>query len=366
MSSTVYAWRSEQLIPFPHPGTTVLTTKEINWIEDIRVKNPLFGDDVPPHLVRKAVSGFSKNFFYVPQTKDVYVLLKQIGIGGAKTAFLAEHIPGNQQCAITLADNREALKREGDFYKKVRGSTFIIQVYAVITTPSRIVFAMPYCFEGDLHSLIMQLDNDPTRISFAQKCLIGCQAAQGVRELHERGIIHRDIKPENFFLTDRVQLADLGSACNTENDPSQKEHVGTLQFMAPEVLRAESENRDIAQVISPKVDVWGLGITLYALFTVSTHADLPWLMIESEDEVVLPTEMRQKILSLGDNWSPDTSFSVTSHPEADKVLKNTLAGMLKVNPEQRFTSQGVAEGFVALYELVREKKEKKERKGSNE
>jgi aurora kinase, other len=58
---------------------------------------------------------------------------------------------------------------------------------------------------------------------------------------HNRGVIHRDIKPENVFLSEseEVLLGDWGLGIdNVQERPVSC--VGTLDYMAPEVLRAPS------------------------------------------------------------------------------------------------------------------------------
>lgn len=64
---------------------------------------------------------------------------------------------------------------------------------------------------------------------------------RAVGHAHSRGVIHRDIKPENIFLSDanEVLLGDWGLGIdNVQERPVSR--VGTLDYMAPEVLRAPS------------------------------------------------------------------------------------------------------------------------------
>ena len=56
--------------------------------------------------------------------------------------------------------------------------------------------------------------------------------------LHERSIIHRDIKPENVVIGEDgfARLCDFGLAINTSRE-TPVSRVGTLEFMAPELIR---------------------------------------------------------------------------------------------------------------------------------
>ena len=61
---------------------------------------------------------------------------------------------------------------------------------------------------------------------------------RAVAFLHSRGIIHRDIKPENVVVDANgiVKLCDFGLAIATA-DEVPVNVVGTLEFMAPELLK---------------------------------------------------------------------------------------------------------------------------------
>ena len=61
---------------------------------------------------------------------------------------------------------------------------------------------------------------------------------QAVAYLHSHGIIHRDIKPENVLVTGdgTVKLADFGLSIDTLNGGTPVSALGTLEFMAPELI----------------------------------------------------------------------------------------------------------------------------------
>lgn len=98
--------------------------------------------------------------------------------------------------------------------------------------------------------------------------------AKALSYCHERGLIHRDIKPANILIeneTDRAVLVDFGLL---KRDASQLKGdfqsiaeeltksglaLGTPSYMAPEQLN----DREVFGEIGPKVDVWGLGASLY-------------------------------------------------------------------------------------------------------
>ena len=79
---------------------------------------------------------------------------------------------------------------------------------------------------------------------------------QALQHCHSLGITHRDIKPENimFGSDGEVRLVDFGLAKDSQAQMS--ECVGTLCFIAPEVLNLN---------YSHKCDIWSLGCVLYLL-----------------------------------------------------------------------------------------------------
>jgi protein kinase len=64
------------------------------------------------------------------------------------------------------------------------------------------------------------------------------QIANGLRYLHERGVIHRDIKPENILLTQegKVKIADFGFSKYKYDQPPFTNYISTRWYRAPEIL----------------------------------------------------------------------------------------------------------------------------------
>ncbi|OQD89020.1 hypothetical protein PENANT_c003G03162 [Penicillium antarcticum] len=111
--------------------------------------------------------------------------------------------------------------------------------------------------EGELFNWIVtnqKLSEDDARHVFRQ-------LFEGLKYLHERGIVHRDIKPENILLADKnlsVKLGDFGLAKIIGEDSFTTTLCGTPSYVAPEILQ-ETRRRRYTQA----VDVWSLGVVLY-------------------------------------------------------------------------------------------------------
>ena len=64
----------------------------------------------------------------------------------------------------------------------------------------------------------------------------------GLNYLHQQGIIHRDLKPENILLTYDdvenfdVKIADLGFACQHDEESGRDVVLGSPLYIAPELF----------------------------------------------------------------------------------------------------------------------------------
>lgn len=87
-------------------------------------------------------------------------------------------------------------------------------------------------------------------------------AARALQFAHERNVVHRDVKPGNLMLSGAdVYVVDFGLARPLAPDSLSVPGavMGTIPYMSPEQAEGKS--------VSPRVDVYGLGATLYRLAT---------------------------------------------------------------------------------------------------
>jgi len=113
------------------------------------------------------------------------------------------------------------------------------------------------------------LDQLPSRsLGIREFLRIAISLAEGVRQVHARGLIHKDIKPANILVdstTGGAWLTGFGIASRVpreHQDPEAPEVIaGTLAYMAPE--QTGRMNRSV----DSRSDLYSLGVTFYEMLT---------------------------------------------------------------------------------------------------
>ena len=127
---------------------------------------------------------------------------------------------------------------------------------------------------GESAALVMELvdgESLGTRIGRAgpldprRAVAITADVAEALFHAHQRGVIHRDVKPGNVLLANdgRTRLVDFGIAhslaASAERLTLTGTVIGTLHAMSPEQLAAGP--------ITPRTDLYGLGVVLHEALT---------------------------------------------------------------------------------------------------
>ncbi len=169
------------------------------------------------------------------------------------------------------ASQVEEIYKEMQALKKLAHPN-IIKLFHAFLWKNNVVLIMEYVPNGDLAKYVRSKANPPG-LSECEAREIFLQLLTAVEHCHTRGVIHRDLKPGNILLAQTadkqqikvrrcdtvVQLIDFGIASSNVSLEMDKKRVGTLQYMAPEVLALSKG------AISPALDIWAMGIVLYFL-----------------------------------------------------------------------------------------------------
>lgn len=266
-----------------------------------------------------------------------YRLKEEIGQGSFGIVKLAYSEEDDSHYAMKILSKKKLLKRAGMFGRQPpprRGrsnstSNPLDQVYHEIAVLKKlnhpnIVKLVEVLDDPDSDNLYMVfefLEKGPvieiptnTPLSETQAWTYFRDVVLGMEYLHHQKIIHRDIKPSNLLLDEkgRVQIADFGVCNQFEGvDALLSGTAGTPAFVAPEAL---SENR--SEYSGKAVDVWAMGVTLYAFVV----GNVPF---HDASVLILYNKIRNQPLVFPSTISTE--------------LQDLLSRMLKKNPADRIT-----------------------------
>ncbi|KAF4729590.1 Protein kinase, partial [Perkinsus olseni] len=177
---------------------------------------------------------------------------------------------------------------------------------------SEIFMIMEYVSGGELFDYIvhrMRLTEDESRRFFQQ-------ILSGLDFCHRHLVTHRDLKPENLLLdgtNTNIKIGDFGLSNKMCDGEYLKTSCGSPNYASPEVVSGRF-------YVGPEVDVWSLGVVLYALLCGS----LPF------DDENVPNLFRK--IKHG-------NFTLPGHLSAD--AKDLIVQMLVVDSTKRITIEQI-------------------------
>lgn len=261
---------------------------------------------------------------------------QMLGAGGMGVVFAAEDLHVRRRVALKFLRRHDLLDssthqrflREAQSIARLQ-SEHVARLYDVCVLESGMPFLVMELLEGEtLGDALNRVGQLPA--GAAVRCLLGvCEA---LIEAHRLGIVHRDIKPSNLFLARHddgsitTKLLDFGAAKWTSADePSLTQtdsFVGSPAYASPEQL---TDPRGVDE----RVDVWGVGVTLYALLAGASpfHA---------------PTVAQTHVRVLGEAARPLHRV----RPDVDEALSQVIRRCLAKRREDRYeTIRDVAQAL---------------------
>ncbi len=247
-----------------------------------------------------------------------YEITELLGRGGMGVVYRARDRLSGQDVALKQVHLNGPQPVEGDSAGSESVSAHVA-LAREFTTLGRlrhphVITVLDYGFHEQQPYFTMTLLQEPRDICGAVRGApleaqyrVMAQMLLALAYLHRRGVVHRDLKPGNV-LVDRagdVKVVDFGLAQEREQAQAT---VGTLAYMAPEVLRGEGAG--------PTSDLYAAGIIMFEVFA-GRH---PY----GSEQV---TEMIRNVL----NEAPD--LAPLPHP-----LQPVLERLLAKAPEERFVS----------------------------
>eukprot|EP00929_Paragymnodinium_shiwhaense_P024944 TRINITY_DN15208_c0_g1_i4.p1 TRINITY_DN15208_c0_g1~~TRINITY_DN15208_c0_g1_i4.p1 ORF type:complete len:414 (-),score=86.48 TRINITY_DN15208_c0_g1_i4:365-1606(-) len=207
-----------------------------------------------------------------------------------------------------------AVKKEIDIMMSLQHPN-IVTLFDTFENPDSVFLVMDFCEGGELGSYLVQRRD----LTEAHVSMIMAQVFRGVQYMHEQGITHRDLKPANILMatcepveTNTVKIVDFGIACVVESGMEMRRRIGTLFYMAPQVLLGR---------YCAAADLWSCGTILYLLL-----CGYPPFDAKSEVGVVASIQ-RGNYTFLEEDW-----YSIS------EGAKELIRSLLQMDPTQRCTA----------------------------
>ncbi|XP_042187399.1 inhibitor of nuclear factor kappa-B kinase subunit beta [Oncorhynchus tshawytscha] len=161
------------------------------------------------------------------------------------------------------------------------------------------LLAMEYCQGGDLRKYLNLLENCCGMREGSILILLR-DISSALTYLHKKRIIHRDLKPENIVLQQGEKrlihkIIDLGYAKELDQNSLCTSFVGTLQYLAPELLER--------QKYTVTVDYWSFGTLVFECITgfrpfLPTWQPVPWhskLKLKQDHDIVVYEDLTGEV-----------------------------------------------------------------------
>ncbi|KAE8326811.1 cytochrome P450 [Aspergillus sergii] len=209
--------------------------------------------------------------FRYPRTRETsgfrqqYRLLQQLGKGHFATVYLCAERSTGTQYAVKVFEKRpgDSQKSQVDALQQEIGLLMgvshpnLLCLKDTFDESDGVYLVLELAPEGELFNLIVSKQ----KFSETETRHIFVQLFEGLKYLHDRGVVHRDIKPENILVADKeltVKLGDFGLAKIIGEDSFTTTLCGTPSYVAPEILQDSRRRR-----YTKAVDIWSLGVVLY-------------------------------------------------------------------------------------------------------
>lgn len=220
------------------------------------------------------------------RTVGNYALGRLIGKGSFGKVYLATHKLTNGSKVVLKSAKKDDpnLAREIHHHRQFF-HPHIARLYEVIVTETLVWLVLEYCPGDELYNYLLK--HGPLPVEKVQR--VFTQLTGAVSYVHAASCVHRDLKLENIMLdkNENVKLCDFGFTREYEGKGNHLQtYCGTVAYSAPEMMKGE-------KYAGEKVDVWSLGVILYALLC----GELPF----DEDE---DSATRLKIMGSEPKW-PD-------------------------------------------------------------
>ena len=272
-----------------------------------------------------------------------YRLIREIGVGGMSSVWLAERSDGQLKREVALKlpltgprMQVERFLRERDILAALTHSNIARLYDAGISEAGQPYLAMEYVAGTQL------LDScDARLLGIRGRLRLFVQAMDAVQFAHAELVIHRDLKPSNILVTaeGRVVLLDFGIGKLLTEDTAEATlltqmsgHLFTPGYASPEQIGG--------QPLTTASDIYSLGVVLYELLTGVRPYRLKYDSRAALEQAILQEDPRRPSQN---TFSPQAA---AARGTSERALARSLTGdldtivlkALKRNPLERYAS----------------------------
>lgn len=252
----------------------------------------------------------------IPKSIGLYKLGRTLGEGTYGKVKLGTHIYTGQEVAIKImrpheTNNRAEVDREICILKLLKHPN-IVQLFEVIEDDSgRIFLVLELVAGGELFDYIVARG----RVKEKEARKFFRQIISGVEYCHANLVVHRDLKPENLLLDNdgNVKINDFGFSNLIRPGKLFSTFCGSPIYAPPEIILEK-------EYLGPGVDVWSMGVILYAL----VNGQLPWRLGKNGRIIDI-----DKLLA--------GQFECSASANLSKGVKDLMNKMIVADPKQRAT-----------------------------
>ena len=255
--------------------------------------------------------------------ENLYEIKDKIGQGHFGVVKKCVEKSSRKEYAVKIMNKNKIKEKDFQLIIQERNYMSLIKHPSIVSLiqsfedETNLYFVMEYFKGGDLSKYVSKCVKSGKNMEKISAKIIKA-IAQGIQYLNHFGIVHRDLKPDNIIFEKEdeiksIKIIDLGVAITLPYGKQSSDPIGTLSYIAPEILTHKS--------YSNKVDIWSIGVILYYL---ATGGVLPF-----DDEKYDESIIGKKIVFTHQEY-PDKYFG-----DKNKSLMSVIDKALEKDPDKR-------------------------------
>ncbi|XP_026272375.1 G protein-coupled receptor kinase 5 isoform X2 [Frankliniella occidentalis] len=179
-----------------------------------------------------------------PVTHKTFRMYRVLGKGGFGEVCACQVRATGKMYACKKLEKKRIKKRKGEAMVLIEkqilqriNSKFVVSLAYAYETKDALCLVLTIMNGGDLKFHIYNMGGEPG-FDLNRSRFYAAEVLCGLQHLHAQGIVYRDCKPENILLDDtgHVRISDLGLAVEIPEGDMVRGRVGTVGYMAPEVI----------------------------------------------------------------------------------------------------------------------------------